>query len=370
MTSVQPADPTAVPDPADLDVAGRVVVPGLVDAHVHLDKAYTLAALEERGLPGDGIAAAIEATRALRAELGPALVRPGMERLLTELARDGTVAARAHVELDRGTDPAVVGLHREVLAEHPGVGLQLVAFPQNGTSHDPDARRWMTRALDDGCEVVGGCPYADADPRAHLDLVLGLAADRGLPVDLHLDLTDDVADAQIDLVLTLVERAGLQGRTTVGHLTALSGFDPQRRRRTIDRLRELAVSVVVLPTTDLWLSGRTSARPGVRGLAPVRELLDGGVPVALASNNHQNAFTPVSGGGLLRVAWLSSLACHIGDAAGQARLLDAVTAAPAAMLGLGRWDVAPGSSVPLLLVDATDPLDLVRQAPAVLGRLC
>jgi hypothetical protein len=58
--------------------------------------------------------------------------------------------------------------------------VQLVAFPQNGTSHDPNARSWMERALDDGCTVVGGCPYADPDPSAHLDLVFGLAADSNL----------------------------------------------------------------------------------------------------------------------------------------------------------------------------------------------
>jgi cytosine deaminase len=362
-----PGEPT--PGDGDVDLHGRVVLPGLVDAHVHLDKAYVLAALEQRGAGLAGISSAIAATKALRAELGPAMIRPGMERLLGEMARDGTVAARAHVEVDVDSDPAVVGLHREVLAEHADLRVELVAFPQNGTSHDRQATSWMERALDDGCTVVGGCPYADPDPEAHLDLVFGLAADRGLPVDLHLDLTDDPDAAQVDLVLPLVQKFGLEGRTTVGHMTALSGFGPERLRRTVDQLRDLAVSVVVLPTTDLWLSGRTPGRPGVRGVAPVRTLLDAGVPVALASNNHQNAFTPVSGGGLLRAAWLAALVCQIGDATGHSELLAAVTTTPAAILGLGAWEVAPGSTVPLIAVDAEDPLDAVRRAPAVLARL-
>jgi cytosine deaminase len=353
----------------DVDLHGRVVLPGLVDAHVHLDKAYVLAALEQRGASPAGISSAIAATKALRAELGPGMIRPGMERLLDEMVRDGTVAARAHVEVDVDSDPAVVGLHREALVEHPDIRVELVAFPQNGTSHDRHAASWMERALEDGCSVVGGCPYADVDPLAHLDLVFSLAADRGLPVDLHLDLTDDPDAAQVDLVLPYVQRFGLEGRTTVGHMTALSGFSPPRLRRTVDQLRDLAVSVVVLPTTDLWLSGRTRGRPGVRGVAPVRTLLDAGVAVALASNNHQNAFTPVSGGGLLRAAWLTSLVCQIGDAQGHSDLLAAVTTTPAAILGLGAWEVTPGSAVPLIAVDAEDPLDAVRRAPAVLERL-
>jgi hypothetical protein len=42
------------------------------------------------------------------------------------------------------------------------------------------ARSIQERAFDDSCTVVGGCPYADPDPSAHLDLVFGLAADSNL----------------------------------------------------------------------------------------------------------------------------------------------------------------------------------------------
>lgn len=344
------------------------MLPGLVDAHVHLDKAYTLGQLEQRGFHGGGIGDAIAATKALRDETGLALVGAGMHRLLTMMARQGTVAARAHVELDGGVDPAVVGLHLDAAATHPDVALQLVAFPQNGTSHDPDARSWLERGLDDGCAVVGGCPYADNDPRAHLDLVFSVAAERDLPVDLHLDLTDDVDAMQLGLVLALIEAHGLAGRVTVGHMTALSGLSPVGLREAVSGLRGLGVSLVVIPTTDLWLSGRTPQRPGVRGVAPIAALVEGGVTVALASNNHQNAFTPVGGGGLLRAAWLASLVCQVGDAAGQLGLLTAITQAPATILGLGVWDVAPGSTAPVIVVDAQSALDAVREAPAVLRR--
>ncbi|MCE0764554.1 amidohydrolase family protein [Pseudonocardia kujensis] len=353
-----------------VDAGGRVVLAGLVDAHVHLDKAYVLPALEARGaFEGGDVAAAMAATRALRAELGTAIIEPGMERVLRSMRRQGTVAARAHVEIDVGIDPAVVELHRKVATDHPDVAVQLVAFPQNGTSHDPGAGARLARALDDGCTVVGGCPYADDDPEGHLDLVFGLAADRGLPVDLHLDLTDDAAAAQVDLVLPRVARSGLEGRVTVGHMTALSALSPERRASVLAGLRDLGISLVAIPTTDLWLSGRTAERPGARGLAPLRALLDAGVSTALASNNHQNAFTPVGGGGLLRVAWLAALVAQIGDSPGLARLLSAVSDVPARILGLGPWGIEPGSVAPLLVLDAEEPLDAVREAPAVVERV-
>ena len=351
------------------DLGGRAVIPGLVDAHVHLDKAYQLAALDRLGVsPGRGLPGAIAATRELRTMISIDDVRAGMRRVLRRMAATGTVAARAHVEIDVHTDPALIREHRELAAEHPHLRLQFVAFPQNGTSHDPRAQRRLERALDDGCAVVGGCPYADPDPVRHLDLVTALARDRHLPLDLHLDLTDDPERSQADLVLSRVERTGLAGRVTVGHLTALASMRAGQRDRLIKRLAELDVAVVSLPTTDLWLSGR-DGEPAIRGLAPIRSLLAAGVRVALGTNNHQNAFTPVGAGGLLRVAWLVSLVAHVGDAVGQQALLDAVTSAPAGILGRDQWGIRPGSRAPLLVIDAEDPLDAVREAPGILARL-
>jgi cytosine deaminase len=347
-----------------VDVAGRAVIPALVDAHVHLDKAYQLAYLNRLPAAGGGVADAIAVTRALRATMSPQDVRGGMRRVLDRMAATGTVAARAHVEIDAGTDPATVGEHRDIAAAYPHLYLQLVAFPQRGTSRDREVERRMERALDDGCTVVGGCPYADPDPVRHLDFVIGLAVDRGLPLDLHLDLTDDPGRSQADLVLDRIERAGLQGRVTLGHMTALASMTEGQRDRLIRRLAALDVAVVSLPVTDLWLSGRDS-HPPVRGLAPIRSLLSAGVRVALGTNNHQNAFTPVGGGGLLRAAWLASLVAHIGDIAGYQALLNAVSQTPAELLGLGPWGIRPGSRAPLLVIDADDPLDAVREAPNV-----
>ncbi|MCU1689772.1 MAG: hypothetical protein JWN20_1700 [Jatrophihabitantaceae bacterium] len=354
--------------PDDVDAAGRVVLPGLVDAHVHLDKAYAMDALAAAGaFDQSGIAGAIAATQRLRAGSDVRAILPGMSRVLEGMQRTGTVAARAHVEIDVDVDPATVRLHREACALHPGVSLQLVAFPQNGTSGRGDMARRLEQALDDGCEVVGACPYADADPEAHLDLVVALARERGLPLDLHLDLTDDPDASQLDLVIPRIEKAGLQGRVTVGHMTALSAMSPPALAAAIAALQAAGVSVVSIPTTDLWLSGR-SAQPRTRGVAPIRDLLDGGVRVALASNNYQNAFTPVGAGGLLRVAWLASLVAHMGDPAGQGKLLAAVTSTPAWILGLGPWSVET-ATVPLLVIDAFEVLDSVREAPPIVARV-
>ncbi|MFX7879449.1 cytosine deaminase, partial [Acinetobacter baumannii] len=72
--------------------------------------------------------------------------------------------------------------------------LQLVAFPQDGVLRGPGALDNLKRALDMGVQVVGGIPHFErtmADGATSVRLLCELAAERGLPVDMHCDETDD-----------------------------------------------------------------------------------------------------------------------------------------------------------------------------------
>jgi von Willebrand factor type A domain len=73
-----------------------------------------------------------QSAEALRDELGLEAFRPGMERLVRSMTAQGIVAARAHVEVDTDIDPAIVGLHREVLAGHPGSRCRSSPFRRTG----------------------------------------------------------------------------------------------------------------------------------------------------------------------------------------------------------------------------------------------
>jgi hypothetical protein len=71
-----------------------------------------------------------------------------------------------------GGDPRIVA----PLTPNPGQALSAVSElrPDGERSRGwtVRARSIQERAFDDSCTVVGGCPYADPDPSAHLDLVL------------------------------------------------------------------------------------------------------------------------------------------------------------------------------------------------------
>jgi cytosine deaminase len=353
---------------AALAAGGRAVVPALVDAHVHLDKAFLLAIAEREGdVPRAELGAAIAAVARLRGRIGLDDVRRGAERAIGRLVAQGVTAARAHVEIDPAVGLDLVLLHQQLAQQHQErIALDLVAFPQRGLEA-PGMQELFAAAMAEGLAVVGGCPYVDQDPRRHLDLVFALAERHGAPVDLHLDFTDDAGRSLLALVVERTRALAMGGRVTIGHVTTLAAMPPDAQARALDALASAGIALVVLPATDLYLGGH--GEPGTRSLAPWERAIDAGVRVAIANNNIENPFAPFGNGNLLQAAWLAGLARR-GSAQWRRRaLFDAITRTPAEILGLPAHGPAPPAHAHLIILDTDDPVDVVLRAPAVLATL-
>lgn len=362
VASLSPASAPTAADDQRVDGRGRLLAPGFVDLHLHLDKAFQLTSLEETFGATRGIEEALALTALLRKSLDLATLERNADRALRMLAAGGTVAARAHVEITGESDPAAVKVHLALAERHPEVALELTAFAQHGTTGDEQTLSRMEQAMADGCRVVAGCPYADSDPLAHLDHVITLARAWDAPLDLHLDLSDRPEDLLIDQVVPRVEQAGLQGRVVVGHLTTLTALAPDRVRELVAAIRGAGIAVVAIPSTDLFLSGRQDDVAPTRGVTRIEELVEAGVPVALASNNHENAFTPVSMPSLTHAGWLASLTNYLSTSEQQLALLDAITTVPRSLMTSPVPGLAVGSMVGGALFDVEAPVDLIRSA--------
>ena len=345
-----------------VDAGGRLAVPGFVDAHVHLDKAYLLARAPSReGTLAEAIRVTAEAKRAFTVED----IQDRARRLLDRAIALGTTAMRGHVEVDpivglRGVE-AVLPLRVEYADR---LDLQVCAFAQEGILQAPGTEALLREALRTGADLVGGCPYNDTDGIAHVDRVFALAQEFDCDVDFHADFADDPVHRHVEAILDRTERHGWQGRVAVGHLTELGAYEDDALARVARRLRDAGVGVITLPATDLYLMGRRDARNVRRGLAPVKRLRAAGVTVAAATNNVQNAFTPAGNADPLLLAYLLVVAAHMGAEADMAAALDMVTGAPARILRLDGYGLAVGGRADLVVLDASTVAEAVGALPA------
>ena len=359
----------AEPGAERLGGGGRLLAPAFVEAHLHLEKALLL----DR-LPGEigSVSEAIAATAALKRGFTRDDMRARAEQVLRMARRHGTLHVRAHVEVD-----PILGLSalETVLSQRESLAglmtIQVVAFPQEGLQKSPGTEELLGEALCLGADALGGAPYVDPDPVAHLDTLFRLALAAGVPLDLHADFSDDPPTDPPGLTARYVaERTlaeGYLGRVVLGHATALGALPPDLLRPLADQLARADISVVTLPATDLYLGGRGDTHNVRRALAPIRALRDAGVNVAYASNNVRNAFTPFGNADLLEIGQLLMAAGHLASPGDVEAVFGMATTNAARAIGLTEYGVAVGNLANLVLLDAASPWEaLVSQAEKVL----
>lgn len=352
------------PEAKIIDIAGQLVSAGFVDAHQHLDKTRTY---RDVANPSGTLLGAIEAFDAFAVTVAEDDLVRRAERTLTACLAHGTVAIRTHANVD--TVMKIRGV--EILVRlrerwRNRIRLQVVAFLTGGATRLGEAARPM---LDDaiaaGADAVGGAPAHAAAPDSYLDMLFAAATKNNLPLDLHLDEHLDAARQLFDAVIRHTKARGMQGRIAVGHCSALSAMAPDDARRVVDGFAEADISVITLPSANLFLQGRAADRLTPRGLTRVRELLAAGVRVAAASDNIQDPFVPVGTGNMLETARWAYLAGHLG--AGElSRAYTMITRAPADIMGFGAdYGVHENARADLVVSDGEDGEDLVASGPLI-----
>jgi cytosine deaminase len=342
-------------------INNRLVTPGLVEAHIHLDKAL----LGGQVRPGAGtLDEAIRITGEAKRRFTVDDIRRRARRAVAMAVAAGTTTLRTHVEVD-----PIVGLMglqavlplREEFAS--AVDVQICAFAQEGIVQAPGTEALLRQALSMGADLVGGCPYNDTDPLRHIAVVFDLASEFGVDADFHVDFFDEPTHLHISTIVHETLQRGWQGRVTVGHLTELAALLPAQQDQIIEGLVQARIGVISLPATDLYLMGRRDTHNIRRGLIPIRRLLAAGVRVALSSNNIQNPFTPVGTADLTHMAFLAAVAAHMGTPADLRALVATITSHPAAMLGIRDYGLAPGSRADLIVWDCLQIEEIVMRLP-------
>ncbi len=347
------------------DAAGRLALPPFVDSHFHLDSVLTRIP-NRTGTLKEGIDNWRDYKRT---RLTVEDVRDRATRYCERAFAMGIQAIRSHVDV---CDPDLRGVRallqvREDQSER--LDIQLVAFPQDGLTHDAQTMHQLEQALDLGVDVVGGIPHYERSAelgRRSVTLLLELAAERGLPVDMHCDESDDPSSRHVEHLAAETIRLGLQGRVTASHVTSMAMMDPYYvSRKLIPLMAEAHLNVVANPLINIHLGGRFH-HPAPRAMAPIRQLMAAGLTVACGQDCNQDPWYPLGNADMIEVA---KMGAHVGHMMGVEQLramLDTVTVNAArvmALPGCGPAELAAGSRASLLLLDAPDALEALRTSP-------
>ena len=344
-----------------VDAQGQLLSPPFCDPHFHLDAAlsYGLPRVNQSGTLLEGIA--------LWSELKPLLTEEALVgRALTYCdwaVAKGLLAIRSHVDT---SDPSLLPVRAMLAVKQrvaPYLDLQLVAFPQDGVLRTAGGLDNLTRALDLGVDVVGGIPHFErtmADGAASVRLLCELAAERGLPVDMHCDESDDPLSRHIETLAFESQRLGLQGRVNGSHLTSMHSMDNYYVSKLIPLIAEAGVSAVANPLINITLQGRHDSYPKRRGMTRVPELMAAGVTVAFGHDCVMDPWYSLGQADMLDVAHMGLHVAQMTSQAGMRQCFDAVTTNAAQVMGLQGYGIAAGHDASFVLLQARDPVEAIR----------
>jgi cytosine deaminase len=346
-------------DALSIDAGGMLIVPGLIETHIHLDKTCILERCRtEEGTVTEAVRETASAKRTFTVEDVYARAKETLERCIMH----GTMRMRTHVELDPGIRMIGFDAIEQLARDYAwGIDLEICVFPQEGLTNNPGTEELLIEGLRRGAKAIGAVPYIDTDPRGQIDRIFAIAREHDVDIDMHLDLADSTDGMQIEYVCRKTEEYGWGGRVAVGHLTQLSLVDKARFDAIAAQMARAGVAVTVLPSTDLYLMGRSHAHAVPRGVVRAEPLREAGVTCSISTNNVLNPFTPYGDGSLIRMANLYANVCHVARPADLAGCLDMITTSSARLMRLADYGIAEGFPADLVAFDAVSPSEAVAR---------
>ena len=339
-------------DMESVDGRNAILIPGLVEAHTHLDKSLL-------GLPwyknevGPRLIDKITNERENKKRLGIEPQRQSERQAILSAAK-GSTHIRSHVDVD--TVQGLAGIHgvtatREKLAGF--IDIEIVAFPQSGMLIRPGTVELMEQALANGADVVGGLDPAgiDRDPRGHLDTIFSMAERHGKPLDIHLHEVGELGAFSMELIIERTEALGMQGQVTISHAFCLGMQNRDYVAELIDGLARAGVHIM-------------STGPASRAAPPVKQLRAAGVVVCSGSDGIRDTWGPYGNADMLERAMFVGLANNLRRDDELALALEICTHGGAGVMALADYGLAPGCKADLvLLAGETVAEAVVTRAP-------
>lgn len=347
-----------------IDATGDLVSPPFVDPHFHMDAtlSYGTPRINASGtlLEGIGLWGELKQITTLDQMVDRAL------SYCDWAVSMGLLAIRTHVDTCDDSLKGVEAMIHVRETVRPYLDLQLVAFPQDGLLRDPTAHMNTVRALDMGVDVVGGIPHFErtmAEGAQSVRMLCEIAADRGLPVDMHCDETDDPHSRHIESLAFETTRLGLQGRVAGSHLTSMHSMDNYYVSKLLPLIAEAEISAIPNPLINIMLQGRHDTFPKRRGLTRVKEMQAAGIRVGWGQDCVRDPWYSLGTADMLDVAFMGLHVAQMSSPEDMRRCFDMVTVDNAAIIEQADFGIYKGALASLVVLDAGDPIEAIRLRP-------
>jgi cytosine/adenosine deaminase-related metal-dependent hydrolase len=269
--------------PADahiLDGHNHLLLPGLVNAHAHIDKnLFGLPWLPNQVPEPRRIIDYVNNEQRILKELNLSTEVQASHEIRQSIAC-GTTHIRTHVDIGTAFGlPHFEGVLAAKDTFKEEVTMQTVAFPQSGMLIRHGTVELLEEAVKMGADCIGGLDPStvDRDPTKHLDIVFDIANRYGVEVDIHLHEPGMLGAFAVELIAERTAALGLQGKVTISHVFCLGMIEDAYLDKLIQLLLDNQITIMSLA------SGRSD-------FPPLKKLADAGVALCTGTDGVRDSW--------------------------------------------------------------------------------
>jgi cytosine/creatinine deaminase len=363
ITTIAPHDTAVPPDAGTWNVAGAPVLPGLVEAHTHIDKAFTLQRL---GRIEPGLLGAIATMVDDRTRWTVEDVRARAGRSLDWAWAAGVVQLRTHCDWWEPATPLAWGVLRELADAWAGrIAVERVSLIPLDLFADRTGAMALARTVAGsgaGARLGAFVHSTNFDAEA-LRHVFEAAAEFNLDVDLHCDEELNAGALGLAATAALLRELAFGGRVVCGHTCALATMPEAAALATLDAVANVPITLISLPTTNLLLQDAATGRtPRQRGLTLVKEARERGIPLLFSSDNVQDAFCRIGSYDPVEVLGTAALVAQLDEPFD--RWSETICRGAWLSREPGRMPLQPGAPADLVVFPAAEPRSFPTRAHA------
>lgn len=345
-----------IKDPGDGTIIYKghdnLLLPGLVNAHAHVDKNLLGIPWQRNEAPGSGIADLIAYDLSVWKKLDLSSRVQSALQVRASIAA-GITHIRSHIDIQ----PEFGAQHFEgVLATREEykdtLTMQLVAFPQVGILSSPGVLELMEDALRQGVECVGGIDPSsrDHDPVSHLDTVFGLADRFDKEIDIHLHEPGPLGAFSVELIAERTHALGMQGRVTISHAFCLGMVNDAYLAKLIGLLLENRITI-------------QSAGTGGTPLPPIKKLVEAGVSMCIGTDGVRDTWSSYNSVDMLDRVKMLGYRCRFKRDDEIEMLLDLATTGGAQVMGDQNYGLEVGKQADFVVLPGETPVQVVIDQP-------
>ncbi|MEK7059894.1 MAG: amidohydrolase family protein [Patescibacteria group bacterium] len=286
---------------------------GWVNAHSHIDRAYILSK-ENFHLSNSTLQEKWALPDAFKSKATVDDIYDHMAKAVETMCEQGVQVLGSFIDVDPVVkDKAILAAQKVRDSFKQDIKIKFINQTTQGVI-EPSAREWFEVGAQ-FVDIIGGLPEKDEGHEAeHLDILFEAAKKNGNKMmHVHIDQYGTPSQRDTELLADKTIEHDYKNKVVAVHALSVAAQPIDYRKQLYAKMKQAGLMVVTCPLAYIASRRSETIAPIHNSIAPVEEMIEAGLVVAMGSDNIHDIYMPFADGDMWSEMRVLLEACYIRD---------------------------------------------------------